>query len=61
MVTDYGYQIMTEEQRETKPVKDPHFITLVVGNDHKKIIIYHLLVLLFLFSVGQAEWSGFGA
>ena len=36
MVTDYGYQIMTEEQRETKPVKDPQFVTLVVSKGRKK-------------------------
>ena len=33
MLSDYGYQIMTEEQKETQPVKNPQFVTLVVNND----------------------------
>jgi hypothetical protein len=44
MVTDYGYQIVTEEQRETKPVKDPHFVTLVVSimtsKNYDNFIVY---------------------
>ena len=39
MLTDYGYQIMTEEQKETQPVKNLHFVTLVVNKTLAKINI----------------------
>ena len=39
MLSDYGYQIMTEEQRETKPVKDLHFVTLTVSAEIMTIFL----------------------
>ena len=30
VLSDYGYQIASEEQKEAQPDKDTHFVTLVV-------------------------------
>ena len=45
MLSDYGYQIMTEEQRETKPLKDLHFVTLTVSTEIMTIFFLSVFVI----------------